>query len=86
MSNSETITDKAFLSGEKIYLRPLELEDVNSQYLQWVNDPEVVLGRIESHFPVTIERQFGYVKSQLTRNEVAMFAIIEKHTNTFIGT
>ena len=64
----------------------MELEDVNDRYLQWVNDPEVVLGRIESYFPVTRERQLEYVKSQLTRNDVVMFAIIEKHTNAFIGT
>lgn len=80
------ILDRAFLIGEKIYLRPLELEDVNDRYLQWVNDPEVVLGRIESYFPVTRERQLEYVKSQLTRNDVVMFAIIEKRTNAFIGT
>lgn len=80
------IPDRAFLIGDRIYLRPLELEDVNDRYLQWVNDPEVVLGRIESYFPVTREKQLEYVKSQLARNDVVMFAIIEKCTNAFIGT
>jgi len=42
------ILDRPFLVGERIYLRPLELEDVNDRYLQWVNDPEVVLGQIEN--------------------------------------
>jgi RimJ/RimL family protein N-acetyltransferase len=82
---SGMIMDRAFLIGEKIYLRPLELEDVNEKYLQWVNDPEVVLGRIESYFPMTRDKQIEYVRSQLARKDVVMFAVIEKHTDSFIG-
>jgi len=86
MDDGENKLDRAFLVGEKIYLRPLELEDVNERYLQWINDADVVLGRIEVNFPVTKEKQMEYVRSQLERNNVAFFAVIEKPTNKFIGT
>lgn len=78
--------DRPFLIGKKVYLRPLEIEDVNQEYLQWVNDARVTLGRIEIHFPVTKEKQLEYVKSILNRNDHAFFAIVEKGTDKFIGT
>ena len=78
--------DRPFLIGKKVYFRPLEPEDVNDEYLQWVNDQDVVLGRIEVHFPVTKEKQIEYVRSQLARNDIAFFAIMEKGTDKFIGT
>jgi len=30
-----------FLKGKRIFLRPLEVEDVNGPYLSWVNDKEI---------------------------------------------
>ena len=30
----------AFRAGERVYLRPVELEDIES-YLAWMNDPEI---------------------------------------------
>ncbi len=64
MSNRETIMDRAFLIEGKIYLRPLEIEDVNDRYLQWVIDPEVVLGGIESHFPEAVFKDKLFVNGK----------------------
>lgn len=30
-----------FLAGEKIYLREVREDDVNSEYYSWINDPEI---------------------------------------------
>lgn len=30
-----------FIIGDRIYLRPLEREDLNEKYLKWLNDPDV---------------------------------------------
>jgi len=78
--------DRPFLVGKKVYFRPLEVEDINSRYLQWVNDGSVILGRVEVYLPVTKEAQETYVRSQLNRHDVAFFAIMERPTNKFIGT
>ncbi|HID10746.1 MAG TPA: N-acetyltransferase, partial [Candidatus Latescibacteria bacterium] len=34
------LMENPFLIGERLYLRPLEMEDV-STCLRWINDPEV---------------------------------------------
>ena len=77
--------ERAFLSNKNIYLRPLEVEDITNEYLNWVNDYEVIRN-IEIHFPVTREKQEGYVRSMLNRSDIAFFAVIEKSTDKFIGT
>ena len=32
----------AFLIGKQIYLKPLEEEDLDGDYLKWLNDPEII--------------------------------------------
>ena len=34
--------DRPFLMGKKIYLRPFDLDDIEGDYLQWINDGEMV--------------------------------------------
>jgi len=38
-----------FLSGESIYLREVRLSDVNGDYYNWMNDPEITQ-YLESRF------------------------------------
>ena len=52
-----TCMDRPFLVGDKVYLRPLELEDITDEYIHWINDSSVVLGRIEIRFPTTLQVQ-----------------------------
>ena len=72
--------------GKKIYLRPLEIEDISEKYLHWVNDYDVVQGRVDITVPITRDKQIEYVKSNLERDNVALFAIIVKASGRFIGT
>jgi ribosomal-protein-alanine N-acetyltransferase len=78
--------DRPFLIGKKIYMRPLELDDVTPEYLDWINDGRVLLGRIERHFPITRDKQVQYVTSVLAREDHAFFAIVDKALDKFIGT
>ena len=76
--------DRPFLTGKKIYLRPLDVEDID-QYLRWVNDERVIghLGTL--HFPTTREALREYLEKNTTDKNTAFFAIVEKRTNKHIG-
>jgi len=86
MNTNPKLLDRPFLIGKKVYLRPMEPEDVNDRYLQWLNDSEVVLGKTEVHFPMTREKQSEYVRSLITSKDNVFFCIMEKSSNSFIGT
>ena len=72
-----------FLIGERIYLRPLDEEDLD-RCLRWINDPEVLhtLGR---RFPMsrTLEKEWlaGHYKSEKRFS----FAIVLKDGDRHIG-
>ena len=69
---------------EKIYLRPLNLNDINERYLSWVNDPSVTeflkIGRHRlSHSDLV-----RYVKDSPKRGRLN-YAIITKNSKKHIG-
>ncbi|MBL7936219.1 MAG: GNAT family N-acetyltransferase [Bacteroidia bacterium] len=71
------------LKAGKIYLRPIELKDVNSNYLSWLHDREVMQGIATSGY--TLENLKVYVEERLNKQDVAFFAICSKDTNEHIG-
>ena len=73
-----------FLKGKKIYLRMLQIEDVNEKYLSWLNDKN------NSHIPAasktnTMLNLKSYVSKNLKNPDVFFFAIINTRNNTHIG-
>jgi hypothetical protein len=56
--------DRPFLIGDKVYLRPLDLNDVNQKYLNWVNDEDVIRN-LAITTPSTLEQLESFVKSIL---------------------
>jgi len=76
--------DRPFLIGEKVYLRPLDMNDVNPQYLHWVNDEEVIKNLAITR-PSTIGSLESFVMTHIESSNFYFFAIIEKETNKHIG-
>ncbi|MFQ5412535.1 MAG: GNAT family N-acetyltransferase [Phycisphaerae bacterium] len=72
-----------FLSGDRLYLRPMELADLKDCQ-RWINDPET-RGSLATYQPFNeiAERQF-IEKTADTRNGVA-FMIVLKESNRPIG-
>lgn len=58
------IQDVRFLKGKRVYLRPVQREDLRENYQRWFNDQEVC--RYNSHgvFPVTITQLENYVADE----------------------
>ena len=76
--------DRPFLVGEKIYLSPLDMDHVNANYLNWINDEEVIKF-LDIKLPTTLDQLENYVKAILNSPNNIFFAIIEKETNKHIG-
>jgi len=78
--------DRAFLIGDKIYLRPFDMDDVDGDYINMVNteDRNTNLGTLQ--FPSTREALEEYVRAQLSNRNVVFFAVVEKATEKRVGT
>ncbi len=75
---------RAVVVGKQIYLRPMELEDIERGYHDWINDYEVSRGLL-SPLPQTKEALAAYVERS-RQADCVIFAVCDKETDTFIGT
>lgn len=74
-----------FLTGEKVYLRLLTLEDADGNYTKWLND-EYICRYSEHHvIPYTKEMAQEYIQSLGSSSDKILLAIIDKETDTHIG-
>ncbi len=76
---------KNFIEGKNIYLRELKISDVNRNYRNWMNDPEV-MRYMESRFEKwSIKKLKDYVSKIRNNSNYLFLAIILKDGNTHIG-
>lgn len=76
---------KNFIEGENIYLRELEISDVNQSYCNWMNDPEVTQYLNKHPGKWTIKELKNYVKKIKRSPYVLFWAIISKDKKRHIG-
>jgi RimJ/RimL family protein N-acetyltransferase len=83
--NGDGVNDmkRAVIVGEKIYFRVIEREDIDSGWLDWINDFEIN-ANLSGHFPVSREELENYYKNSQPPN-AAMFAVCDKSDDTYIG-
>lgn len=78
--------NSAFLVGERIYLRPLQIEDSEGPYLNWFNNEEVCKGNSHHIFPHTINDIKEYISiSHKKKSDNLILAIISNNDDTHIG-
>lgn len=78
--------DRAFLIGDRIYLRPMDIGDADGPYLQWVNSPIAYLTLGTLYYPTTKAALEAYIQRQVENPDTALFAIMTKSDDRFIGT
>lgn len=71
------------LQGTLIYLRPIQITDVNDTYLSWINSPEINFGLATRS--ATMEELIQYVQKKIENPHCHFFAICDKETNQHIG-
>ena len=74
-----------FLKGQSIYLRVLLKEDINGNYRNWLNDPEVVKYNSHGRFPATVESMERYVASSFDSTNSLVLALCMNDTDLHIG-
>ena len=78
MANSHCV-----LEGKVVFLRYIQLSDVNDVYLSWLNDDKVMKGIVSSGYDLTNLK--SYVKAKIANKNTHFFAIITKSNNLHIG-
>jgi ribosomal-protein-alanine N-acetyltransferase len=83
--NIVTEFDTAFIKGRQIYLRPVRLSDVNENYYQWLNDPEVTAYLEIRHVPHSLESIKRYVEAMGDNPNEILLAICLKENGRHVG-
>lgn len=74
-----------FLIGESIYLRPLDISDLEGNYINWLNDPIITLQNSHHIFPYSKIELENYIKNAYTSTDKLPLAIIDIQTDRHIG-
>jgi [ribosomal protein S5]-alanine N-acetyltransferase len=74
-----------FLTGENIYLRILNENDIEGNYAKWLNDPDITTYNSHGRFPMTKENLLSFVKDSLKSNSTLVLAVVFKQTEEHIG-
>ena len=77
--------NSAFISGAKIYLRPLQRTDLNERYLRWLNDSEVTKYLETGIFPTTADDLEKFYNQVTGSSSEVMFAIADRKSHQHIG-
>ncbi|MGB0936179.1 MAG: GNAT family N-acetyltransferase [Colwellia sp.] len=85
MKPHNDLSNNYFLEGKSIYLRNVGLQDVNDNYYNWLNDPEVNQF-LETRFVVQSKEKIAeFVKCKEDSNSEILLAICDKDNHLHIG-
>jgi [ribosomal protein S5]-alanine N-acetyltransferase len=74
-----------FISGEKVYLRRLEQDDLVGDYFQWLNDFEVTKFLETGHFPNSHESMESYFAQHSSAGNEVFLAVCLCDNDRHIG-
>jgi RimJ/RimL family protein N-acetyltransferase len=76
---------RPFLVGSRVYLRSLDTDDLDSAYLQWVNDSETVRFLAAGRFPTTRAGLERHLRSSGRQAGNLFLAIVRQDDDRHIG-
>ena len=74
-----------FLVGQKVYLRRVEREDLETNYFQWLNDPEVTRYMERGTFPNSNESMLAYHEASVDSQDQINLAIVTIAEDRHVG-
>lgn len=74
-----------FLIGDRLYLRGLEIEDLQGPYFQWLNDQEADLYTNHASFPNSMARMKAFFERVTVGSSDLVLAIVLKDGDCHIG-
>ena len=76
---------KPFIEDEKIILRPLSMEDIEGEYVNWLNDIEVCKYNSHHVYPYTEAQAKEYITSVTDQKNHLVLAIVDSESGTHVG-
>lgn len=73
------------IDGQKIYLRPVQPSDATTEYLSWLNDPDVTRFTESRFARYKMEDIRAYIRQTLADPAVLFMAIISKDEQRHVG-
>jgi [ribosomal protein S5]-alanine N-acetyltransferase len=77
--------EKMWISGRHIFLRGLDETDIDSHYVNWLNDPEVNIFMATRRFPTTRESLKNFYEKIKSDDQALVLAICLKADGRHIG-
>ncbi len=74
-----------FLVGDRVYLRGLEFEDLEGNYVSWLNDEVVCKYNSHHVFPYTKEAALNYIRFIQSSKNNLVLAVVLKDSDLHIG-
>jgi [ribosomal protein S5]-alanine N-acetyltransferase len=74
-----------FIEGKIIYLRILLDKDVDGNYAQWLNDPEITIYNSHGRFPLSVASLKEYVNNATNSSNMLVLAVVDSGTHEHIG-
>ena len=72
------------IEGDRLYLRPVRLEDATERYVGWLNDPETTRF-LETAGPQTIATVREYIERYQGRKDALFLAIVIREGDSHVG-
>ena len=79
------LTKSFRVTGKKVYLRPLTVEDATRRYCSWMNDPDVIRYTESRYSRKTVAGLKRYIVNANRGTSNFFFAIIDKRTDRHVG-
>ena len=76
---------KPFLEGKRIDLRPLRSEDIEGNYVNWLNNADVCEYNSHHVYPYTPEYALQYIRNVEHKKNDCILAIVDKKSGRHIG-
>ncbi len=73
------------LDAERLYLRPLTVDDVSERYVAWLNDSDVTRYLETRHAPQTHETVRAFVAGVNARENEHLFGVFERDGDRHVG-
>lgn len=76
---------KTLLSDDILILRTLTKLDIEGNYGNWFNDPNVVKGNSHGRFPMTHDKLEKYIADAESNTSLLVLAVVLKENDTHVG-
>jgi RimJ/RimL family protein N-acetyltransferase len=74
-----------FIESERLYFRPLDFNDLNGNYVNWLNDEDVSKGNSHRIMPYTLDLAKSYIENAYVSTDKLILAIVLKENDIHIG-